>query len=1288
MSKFFKSKKTNNRIKVKGSLFFLGFSVLVSACAPIFQQQAAVAETPKVEKVNDSVIARINGQDYTLTQATHDFMKTVTGAKNFVKSFNDLLIYNFYNSLLYLSENATPDASFVANKFLGQLSSINTEVNNEYADLEKKALETHPNDTSAQIDYKQASLDSNGGDLIRYRKFKSLAKLRTNFIASLLDDNYLNYSGNNFIDRDTLDNPTNWVNLKFKNNSLVDPLAQIIAEFQDFLFEDWYKYTQPVPVVTVSWNYAGADLKASNGLPILESIYDKEKLLLQGISLPSAPNYNYPAFDDVSQSATNTGAKFKNFVTNINTLINSNAIVSPVTNLSDVTDNTYQMQSLTDLGAASNSSQRNAAILQLYNSNSKIKQSVVNGVASNSLTGDNILKNFLGYNGTASSMTGISIDGSTIFKANTALTNSSTTNNFPTKVYDLIQITDSTTSSNINNKWILYKDDTGVHAVAIDGIGKYDTDTAYLKKLILWRSMRFKNNISTTTGASFDLFATLKSYLETNFDAIMLRYLRQNFAIANTQQINQILRTGNLNILTATASVNNTNVFNGQLNATANLFFNGTYNPFWHNEHVRSSKTKLAELLETASDFLNASFFANKLFSLRQKLTASYSGLVTSEPFTKSSSNYFSNLRNGLAANLPFKIAADYTKDPTDYTKFSATNANDGGYTDLEKVYFNTKQKKNPDDAYKDFLTPGKIQSTYQAYLAKLAEYFRVNTFNLNFEYASEEARRLSRFLHFAADPSVEHGRLLLTDIDHELMELTKNSADQQNGIGNIIQQKLYAQNGIDHYFDFQTNSIKVATTNPGLWNFSETFKTSFENNFYLSKVGEDFTKAPVKQVFGGYKISENRSGYNKLLANLWYQKYYLNSTSGYDLLGVDLLNEYQFFLTLNWLIRDNFANFREYLADYIGFNGIAGFVWQNENRRSATLNWTFGNQAFSATNSNDYKFSENPSNIINTPYINKDKSFSQVTNFNLDQNNWSFAKIGNFDAVGFKGLLKTSDAVAKTNTVVGPLLFQDFELARNTTTSQGQLYNWGNFENLVNSITHIKTFAELNSIVGSLSKAYPNISFDNVNRPTVLSPLPGSKPIRLTLTEKVTALLNIVYGYSYTYRDDSEQIFEESVQRIYRTRPTERNHCDNDQLATDSCAWNGDGTGRITDDAFLAFGGSIKNGTPNSLAPYAISNTASNFTTYVAYMQQINFQDVLSTENFGRFMSQISSDVFMQTLLNTAKLTDVQAKAKFDFLNRNNFQKVVVYDQALRNSLGMQWSVVKAQVSNEEQTN
>ncbi|WP_391591662.1 DUF3713 family protein [[Mycoplasma] cavipharyngis] len=1337
MPNFFKKRISKN------GLFFVAFVLLLSSCSTISQQNIDNNTASKVTKLDNETLAKIDGKDYKLKDATKDFIATVTGNKVFVKSFNDLLIYNFYNSLVFLNQ-ADSQASFVANNLLNQFNTVVNEVNSEWDKTEK--LIENSKDPEKIVESRQTSLDAFGGNLIRYKKFKAIEKLRTNFINSLLSTNYLNYDGNDFVDNTQLSQSQNWSKLKFKNDKLTDSVAKVFANFQDFLFNDWFEYERPVPVVTVSWKYAAADLKLNSGASILESIYDKDQLSQKGITLPNAANYNFPAFDNVSNNANNTATKFKNFATNLKTNTCNGVIPENVRNFSDTPEETYKIISLTNLGSQSNTSQRNAAILQVYNYNTGLAN-LVNALESDKIDSDNLLKNFLSSSKQNMQMMhtqahnnqnnkSISIAGNVLFKQDTS-TNSSNSNikyHEVNEVKDLVQIIEKNTSggSQMNHEcWILYKDINGAHALTIDGIKNIKTDAEFIKQLILFNSMQFKNNSAIDSIKKYDLFSTLKTYLQNNFDAIMLRYLIKNFTDTNksTDKIEATLKKSNQTNITPTPSINNTNAFNGQLVTNdKNLLFYGTYNPFWKNDEVTTGKNKpssdpdIVELLKKASDFLNATFFENKLFSLRQKLTASYSGFITTQPYqndtgttgntNQQNNNYVANLNNGLASRLPYKISADYNKDPINFEQLNqsknpvknaqvvsspqnnnyANNDNNGGYHELENFYLKDccmlSQDKCTcpmgDNVYQKYFLPGKIQATYNAYKVQLDAYFNQKKFDFNFKYDSEAAQKVSSSLHFAEDLTIEKNRLLISNIDQELMEATKIAADQQNGFSILIQQQQYAKKGTDFFYDFIKNQFtKTKLKNPSSWIYTETLESAIQKHFYLKKVGSDFINESVKHIFGGYKTSgsSNLEEFNKLLKNIWYQKYYVNSAKGYDLLGTDLLNEYQYFLTLYWLIKDDFANFRNYLANYIGVNNVAGFVWENQNNKNGSLNATFGASPFSATNNNDYKFSTNPSNILETPYI-ADKKFQPIMNFNTATNNWSFANIKinqngmnkttttatKQEVVGFKGLVKIDDATTKTNATVGPLLFVNFESNDSSGNKVGKLYKWGSLNNLVNTIKAVKTYSELNEITSSLAKDFPNVSFENVNRNEIKSPVANSSTIRLSLQQKINALLNIVYGYSYTYRTESEQVFNTSVQRIYNTTPT----TPQTNIPTD--------TETITSAAFQQFSGSIQNGNENSTNKYAIPETSSSFTNYVAYFQQINYNDVISATNFKSFLNNISSDVLIQTILDVAKIADIQNEANFEFLNSSDFQKIVVYDQALKNDLGNRWSITKSE--------
>lgn len=1260
----------------KGFFAFSVGTLLLSACAPIFQQPIANVNQNLTTKIDHQTLADFNGAKWTLNDAVHDYLKTFSGLKTLSTNFVNLMIYYFYESLQHIGDNLSRNSIFVANQMLGEWTSQFSAINNQISNLENSAKEQTNQDEAAFL---QRTWDRFGGSKERYKVLNSLVNLRNKFFDNLLATNYLNLEGNDYSDQARLTNNSDeWSKIKFENDKLNDPLAKVLADFQQFLFEDWYSFTNPIAVVKVNWKYASQDV-TENGVPILETIYDKNTLSLLGTTLPEAANYEFPAFSQ----ATNT--KFKTFIEQLDQISNANTnVFNAVKNYSDQ-ETTWQLVSLTDLATTEDaSSQMLASILHLYQLNSKLKDTDNSIVGVNLLNKNDVDKNYLLNNFLLKKQTnnqsnqidqklayGIKIDGANLFKANTEYYKN---NLFSEFVYD---IRDLQTDVN-NNHWVLFKDKNGANALSIDGIAKLKTNTPdndFNKQMLLWRGFLFKNNITLDDGVQFDLMQTLKDYLSQNFEAILLRYMITKFSTPDTSRVNGVLEASTRKDLrTPSASETNTNIFNGELVGRGNKFFNGTYNPFYKNSEFQNNNgnDKLVNLLKTASEVLKTHYFTNKLFSLRQKLFGDYEKFLGTDPRkvanTSNGHDFYSSFNNGLASKLPFTFSVDYSR---------ANNTQHYGQFDVLEKYFHAQTDGSVHYAY---YAHDKLKQVFEQYLASLKQYFATG-FGTQFLYDSDAHRKAAQTFHFANQSKIQKNVLSIEPIDAILLEAIRKSGMDQKAFAKLVQQKAL-QAVVKRYYDYEQKQW-VLTDNPVSEIFGADFKRQFMQNFHLSFSSREFIEQKVKLLYGGFDASANTAAnYAKLLETIFYNNHYVNGIYGYDLLSDQLLADFKRFVTIDWLLSNQLDHLRNYLYHHLGPNNFAVFLWTNDGVQSSN----HGTSSLSQNNNGDFQFSLDAQNLVKSPFINA-KDFVEITNQNNVQNNWSFADIKldantSISAVGFKGLVKSDDQLEGLNSNVKDLVFNRFQSSLSSQDNRGVLYRWGSFDNLVHEVKSIRTFSQLTSIVDVLSAAFTNISFENVNRTTIQSPVANSVPITLSLKQRVNALLNILYGYEYFYRTDSLAIFEQTVDQIYHNPPTTPNQC-HDTNNSRHCPFNDDKTGIINSDAFKQFMGSLRNGINNSPQPYAISLGENNLSS-VAYIQQINSHDVANQENFLKYIKNISVDVLLQTLFKAAADVRVQEQAMFDLVNYNpNFLKPVVYDQILFDHLDLNIATVYAKKLN-----
>lgn len=1207
-----------------------------------------------VSKKDDQSLAYFNNQTYTLNNAIKDYLTTASGLKQMATDFTNLLIYYFYQSVPYTINHGNDSLNHWANQFSEQLIAAQNEVGDQISLINSQAQEIK--DLLKSAEYQQKQWDQFGGNQQRYQIFNIATKLRSNFIDNLTKKNYLNWNGQENISTNDLADQSQWQKIQFNNDQLLDPIAKVISQFQQFLFDDWYQYTHPVAVMDVQWNYAPADTKGKEGLPILETIYDKKLLSNYGVTLPSTANYQFPAFNAQTQE------KFQNFWKNVDNNNNGSSPHQTLIHFTDEKEGYWQVYSLNDLGQKEKlSSQKTAAILQIYNSNLLKNNpiSVVNPIKKEDVQKENILANFVTENNDGNGKK-IRVQGNKLFQAN----DHSMPNKNTKHVYDFRQIEGK------QKKWILYKDQKGAHALTIEGINNQNSkkkdhhDTN--KEILLYFGMLHKNNITFKNQVNYNLFNELKNYLTKNLDAIILRYL------INRQSTTPITSSNNTN-------ESNPNIFNANLINQAKSLFYGTYNPFLTWDFAKTTDNKLKNLLLTANNFLSASYFNNKLWQLREKLTKDYTEFLSHEPF-EDQGQYYSNLNNGLASRLPDDIVYE-NNNGQKQPKSVNPKENGGGFENLEKVFFPPATSNQKQASDQPIATPNweveSLKQCFEEYKKEVTNFF-TTPYSTTFQFASPNLKKASKAVHFADEKAINHPQLLINPLTSLLLTSLKiNGLSNDKNIAKLIQQKLLNQEVVKNYYDYENNDWKINNNNK-LQIANDNLEEEFKNNFFLKYYGNEFINQKVKTFF--WKEQKNgqqpksKAAFVKLLEKIQKQKYFVNSTSGLDLVSEQMIADFQLFLTIDWLLKDNWTNFRDYLMDFIGYNNQAGFVWVNETKSHPLTANSFGKNGYTAQNG-EYQSNNNPNNQLFSPFF-TNQNFQKVDNFNSDQNNWSFANIQNNqsnDTVGFKGLVKKEDATKLTNETIGKILFD------NTYKKNGQAHNnltgllssWESKNDLITYVQKIKTVSQLQDLVENLQTHLPKVDFQNVLRKTIKSPVSGSKEVVLSLAQRINALLNIINGFQIEYRTESEKVFNTTTKIIYDTVCSNTTQKCLDQTYNFDQIKNNDRF--LTNSWFQRFSGSLTNGITQSKTPYAIKQNNSS-TTYVVYLQQINYGDLVNFTKFEQLLKTVSKDAILQTLFAAAKEEKQQKLALFSYLNSQKGKKIIVYDQGLADALDQEW--------------
>lgn len=173
--------------------------------------------------------------------------------------------------------------------------------------------------------------------------------------------------------------------------------------------------------------------------------------------------------------------------------------------------------------------------------------------------------------------------------------------------------------------------------------------------------------------------------------------------------------------------------------------------------------------------------------------------------------------------------------------------------------------------------------------------------------------------------------------------------------------------------------------------------------------------------------------------------------------------------------------------------------------------------------------------------------------------------------------------------------------------------------------------------------------------------------PIRLTLKQKINALVNVLNGMEYNINKDSDQKLLDSIERIYNQTHTK------DQNFV-----------LIKDADLKRYIGLINNAQKDEYIflnrTHFIPDASDSLNGYVSFVMQINNADVSDLNSFKRFLATLGSDAFLKIVANLSQNPQLQAAAENDFLLTSGFAKLKTIDARLVQALGSDWATLRQQ--------
>ncbi|MDQ0514341.1 hypothetical protein J2Z62_000779 [Mycoplasmoides fastidiosum] len=1101
-----------------------------------------------------------------------------------------------------------------------------------------------------------------------------------------------------------INNPSFYSNFVFtpSNDDLRignEKYQKMFANFQAFVFNYWFDQERPFIGWNVEWKYGTSVINS------LANIYNTNRLGENDVTLPTEPNYNFPSFD-IGDNSTSVGtlATFNRWQTGVkgNSLINTqNGDINLQSVFNDGTNTSPELTSWkiytkNDL-ARTEDGYLSSALAHQYNKLFTGTNGLVNEIDlsnSNAWTDEQMgdpLNVFLDQvtdtkstiiNGTTPVKAGIKVNNAVLFNQNNTKFKDK---NFSYPLRDIKTTSSSKTLSN----WTLARTKTGISALAVDGTTRINEATSLADKLarikenILWRQALFSLNPRRNNRViNIDLLKVLKDYAKANFNDLIVAYAR---ALQTPETLKKL--------------TNDTYFFTAEQNFLLN-----------NNQQLFDLTIALEDLKRTVNN-------QRTLVNFRNSLAQTVSGLANKQ-FVKVNDKYYAPYANGLATPLGFKRNLNTTTDDPVFnpgsTADTTTFSNNGDYPEVTK-FFSSDQINNQ---VADFKLNQILTKTNDA-KTKMDAWVQTLTNSNDNLISNKDLFHLN---------SLEFNYLFQA-------LLTTGPTGAGDGVGNYLK-GAYLANEIN--FDYRKNSIDYNFGRTSLTTDFGKSATDLKKSV-LDAVAEVFYSEVYlgvaqninngRDFIGGYKIdtsnsTSNVTSYTNKLISYWNQILYSFSNLGQSL-GDQFMSRYVTFLyTLDWLLKDNYTNLLNYLQNQIGFNSYGAIVWAQEH----TLNQAPNTGEATVTNNNthlksfdqDFKFVPNPNNVLSSPYF----SYELAAPTSVTTNNSLFNYVG-AEAIttdkytsdntgqkkrlsGFYGLALQNESLPNAiPEVVKNSIFTNFAESNpdgnksifdlgstQQVLSRGKLFGSAilndsaefdlqkTLDYILDSVRNVKTFRAFNTVGQELANLFPKItaSINSVisqNSVNQLEPAKGEDetvipnqfvasqtlpPLRINLKQKIQAMINVLNGMEYNLDQTNNDTLKSSFDAIYN-----QEFKPNESFAL------------FNKNDLERFIGVLQNPqAASSIFPnlkYFIPTEVNARTGYVAYIVQINNEDVSNVDKFRAFIKQIGFDAFLKTVVNLAKVDRIQGLAFDNFTIRPEFEKLVVRDERLVNLLGLNWA-------------
>ncbi|WP_412032085.1 DUF3713 domain-containing protein [Malacoplasma muris] len=593
--------KIKSILNKKKILFGLVGTTLVAT--PLFLSSCSTSE---MQKIINNTISKGDGKAFTsnlsLTEVVTNALQNSSGYESFMSKVADSL------ALQWMEYSANQDNQV---QYRNSLNEKRRTINEEYNDLVDKYKKE--NKKNWEIVFQQKELDPNGGTEASWKEKKMIDWAKTELQNKLFADDYFtlvstdgtkveNNPSPETILNALSDNPT--YKFGFNEYAISSNRYQIThadvqyAKFQRFIFDKWVQNENPFIVNMVLWKYGTPssangvgdyynveakkeDDSTNTGTTTASSTLNSTSTEGEGngdsgeseTTSTVAGSYSFPYFQEpTTNDNTSTTIKYKNFVNEAKT--KNNFEINTTYGLKKISKDFTEDNSTFIL--AKNGSIYNDLYIEFAAASSYLYGSGLSSVTQNGSTTaqspvakKNILKSItpdtastLGFDiitkefvsDTSFKTTATDLNETKLDKA---LVNKIIKNNESNPLLPIIQqkkdlytIDAFQVSDTHLNKFMLIRDEAGVHAISIDGdtyINKATSMSDARKRagdIVMYHALMGRNNSEANEGFTIDLKSELSTYFSNNTNSLILEYALKTFNAnedksndTNTQQM-------------------------------------------------------------------------------------------------------------------------------------------------------------------------------------------------------------------------------------------------------------------------------------------------------------------------------------------------------------------------------------------------------------------------------------------------------------------------------------------------------------------------------------------------------------------------------------------------------------------------------------------------------------------------------------------------------------------------------------------------------------------------------